>query len=112
MYFEGATSIMSCPEFKDISKARLFLRFFEDKKEIVELFNEDMEKDGIKVHIGRENACKYIQECTVITCNYKIKERTIGAIGAIGPTRMQYGKVISAVTYLSQVLGKALEDIG
>ncbi|NQV04336.1 MAG: heat-inducible transcription repressor HrcA [Candidatus Omnitrophica bacterium] len=112
MYFEGATSIMSCPEFKDISKARLFLKLLDDKKEILDLFNEDMEKDGIKVHIGGENAFKYMQECTIITCNYKIRHRTIGAIGAIGPTRMEYGKVISAVGYLSEVLGKALEDLG
>ena len=112
MYFEGATSIMSCPEFKDISKARLFLKLMDDKKEILDLFNEDMEKDGIKVHIGGENAFKYMQECTVITCNYKIKHRTIGVIGAIGPTRMEYGKVMSAVGYLSEVLGKALEDLG
>ena len=112
MYFEGATSLMSCPEFEDVSKTRIFLKLFEDKKDIMNLFNEDMESDGIKVHIGRENTCKDIQECTIITSNYKIKQRTIGAIGAIGPTRMEYGKVISAVTYLSKVLGEALEDIG
>lgn len=110
MYFDGATSLMLCPEFNDISKARLFLKVFEDKKDILDLFNEDMEKEGIKVHIGRENTCKYIQDCTVVTCNYKIDDRIIGALGAIGPTRMEYGKVISAVRYLSELLGRALED--
>ncbi|MFC1624624.1 heat-inducible transcriptional repressor HrcA [Candidatus Omnitrophota bacterium] len=112
MYFEGATSLMSYPEFKDISKARLFLKLFEEKKDILDLFNEDIETDGIKVHIGRENACKAIQNYTVVTCNYKIRNRAIGVLGAIGPTRMEYGKVISAVGYLSDILGKALEDLG
>ncbi|NQT75272.1 MAG: heat-inducible transcription repressor HrcA [Candidatus Omnitrophica bacterium] len=112
VYFEGAVSLMSYPEFKDISKARLFLRLFEEKKDILDLFNEDMETEGIKVHIGKENTCKSIQECSVVTCNYKIRQRTIGAIGAIGPTRMEYGKVIPAVNYLSEVLGKVLEDLG
>ncbi len=111
VYFEGTSSVMSYPEFSDIKKARLFLRLFEEKKDILDLFNEDMEHDGIKVHIGKENICKYIQECTVITCNYKINKRTIGALGAIGPTRMEYGKVIAAISYLSEVLGEALEDI-
>ena len=109
MYFEGAVSLMACPEFRDIKRARLFMRLFEEKDAILDLFNEDMEYEGIKVHIGKENSCKDIQQCTVITCNYKIKNRTIGALGAIGPTRMEYGKVISAVRYLSEVLGKALE---
>ncbi|MBU1853890.1 MAG: heat-inducible transcriptional repressor HrcA [Candidatus Omnitrophica bacterium] len=112
IYFEGTTSIMLHPEFKDVQKARLFFRVFEEKKDLLDLFNEDMESDGVKVHIGKENSCKYIQECTVITCNYKLKDRTIGALGAIGPTRMEYGKVISAVKYLSDLLGKSLENLG
>jgi heat-inducible transcriptional repressor len=112
MYFDGTTALMSYPEFRDISKARLFLKLLEEKKDILDLFNEDMENDGIKVHIGRENTCKDIQECSIITCNYKIKDRTVGALGAIGPTRMEYGKIISTLVYISELLGKALEDRG
>ena len=112
MYFEGTTSLMAYPEFEDISKARLFLKIFEEQKDILDLFNEDMERDGVKVHIGKENSSKYIQNCSVITCNYKIGDRTIGALGAIGPTRMEYGKIMSAVKYMSEILGKVLEDLG
>jgi heat-inducible transcriptional repressor len=111
-YFDGAAAIMSYPEFSEISKARSFLMALEEKEDIIELFNHDMETDGIKVHIGRENSCKYMQECAIITANYKINDNIIGVLGAIGPTRMEYSRVISAVKYLSEVLGKALEDIG
>ena len=112
MYFEGAISLMSYPEFKDISKARLFLKLFEEKKDLLDLFNSDMETEGVKVHIGKENTSNAIQGCTVISCNYKIKQRTIGVLGAIGPTRMEYGRVIAAVRYLSEVLGRVLENLG
>jgi heat-inducible transcriptional repressor len=112
MYFDGATAVMSYPEFRDVYKAKLFLSLLEDKRDIVSLLNEDMEAEGIKVHIGKENACKNIQECSVITCNYKIKGKTVGAIGAIGPTRMEYGTIISTLGYLSDLLGKALEELG
>ncbi|MFH1478636.1 MAG: heat-inducible transcriptional repressor HrcA [Candidatus Omnitrophota bacterium] len=112
MYFEGTTSIMSNPEFSDIKKTRLFLRCFEDKKDLFDLFNEDIEKDGIKVHIGKENHCKYMQDYSVITSNYKVRGRIVGVLGAIGPTRMEYGKVITCVEYLSEVLGKVLEKLG
>jgi heat-inducible transcriptional repressor len=111
-YCEGTASVMSYPEFKDITKARSFLKLLEDRKEILDLFNEDMENDGIKVHIGRENVCKYIQDCAVVTCNYEIKDNIVGALGAIGPTRMEYGKVISTVKYISEVLGKVLDALG
>lgn len=112
IYFEGVTSIMSCPEFRDVTKARLFLKLFEEKKDILDLFTEDMETEGVKVHIGKENSRKSIQDYSVITSGYKINKRVMGILGAIGPTRMEYGKVISAVSYLSDALGKVLEDLG
>lgn len=112
MYFDGTASLISHPEFEDVNRTRSFLKLFEEKQDILDLFNEDIETDGIKVHIGKENTCKYIQDCSVVTCNYKVRSRTIGVLGAIGPTRMEYGKVMSAVTYLSQTLGRALEDLG
>lgn len=112
LYFEGAAGLIAYPEFKDTAKASLFLKVFEEKKDLLDLFNEDMETEGIKVHIGKENALRCFQECTIITSNYKVRQRTIGALGAIGPTRMEYGKVISAVNCLSETLGKALEDLG
>lgn len=111
-YFEGTTSVMSYPEFRDVAKARLFLRLFEEKKDILDLFNEDMEMEGIKVHIGKENSRKSVQEYTIITSNYKVNDRVTGVLGAIGPTRMEYGRVISAVSHLSDILGKALEGLG
>ncbi|MBU1888271.1 MAG: heat-inducible transcriptional repressor HrcA, partial [Candidatus Omnitrophica bacterium] len=92
IYFEGATSIIACPEFKDITKARLFLKLFEEKRDLMELFGEDMDAEGIKVHIGKENNRKSVQEYTIVTSNYKVNDRVIGALGAIGPTRMEYGR--------------------
>lgn len=112
MYFDGTAGLISHPEFEDMKRARLLLRLFEEKRDILDLFNEDLETDGLKVHIGKENTCKDIQGCTVVTCNYKVGGRTIGILGAIGSTRMEYGKVMSSVKYLSKILGKALEDLG
>ncbi len=112
MYFDGTAGLMSHPEFDDMRRARSFLKLFEEKQDILDVFNGDIEAEGVKVHIGKENTCKYIQDFAVVTCNYKVKDRAIGALGAIGPTRMEYGKVISAVTYLSELLGRALEDLG
>jgi len=109
MYYDGTATLMSYPEFRDISKAKMFLKLLEEKRGILELFYEDMEEEGVKVHIGLEDICKDIQDCSVVTCNYKIKDRIAGSIGAIGPMRMEYGKIISALKYISELLGRALE---
>lgn len=112
LYFEGAACIMSHPEFTDVRKAILFLRVCEDKKGLLNLLNEDMELDGIKIHIGKENIDSEIQDCSIVTCNYKINGATVGAMAAIGPTRMEYGKVMSVLKYISHQLGKELESLG
>ena len=112
LYFEGAACIMSHPEFTDIRKARLFLKACEDKKSLLNLLNEDMEHEGTKIHIGKENIDNEIQDCSVITCNYDINGSTVGAIAAIGPTRMEYGKIMSVLEYISTELEKELENLG
>jgi len=103
---------MSHPEFHDVVKARIFLKAFEDKKELFNLLYEDMEQEGLKIHIGKENRFKDMQDCTVITSNYKLNDKVIGAIAAIGPTRMEYGKVMSVIKYLSETIGKVLGNLG
>jgi len=110
LYCEGVTCMMSHPEFRDMSRARMFLKAFEDKKEFFDLLYEDMEEDGVKVHIGKENTFKDMQDCSIVTCNYKVNDRIVGALAAIGPTRMEYSKVMSTIRYLSQAIGKVLED--
>ncbi|PIP67826.1 MAG: heat-inducible transcription repressor HrcA [Candidatus Omnitrophica bacterium CG22_combo_CG10-13_8_21_14_all_43_16] len=112
LYFDGAACIMSHPEFTDIKKARLFLRACEDKKGLLNLLNQDMELEGVKIHIGKENICNEIQELSIVTCNYKVNDMTVGAIAAIGPTRMEYGKIISVLEYISNELGKEMESLG
>ena len=112
LYFDGAACIMLHPEFTDIKKARLFLRAWEDKKGLLNLLNQDMELEGVKIHIGKENLYNEIQDLSIVTCNYKVNDMIVGAIAAIGPTRMEYGKVISVLNYISNELGKELENLG
>lgn len=112
LYFEGAACIMSHPEFADVKKARLFLRACEDKKGLLSLLNQDMDSEGVKIHIGKENVDSEVQDMSIVTCNYEVNNMTVGAIAAIGPTRMEYGKVISVLKHISSELGKELEDLG
>ncbi|MEK7868083.1 MAG: heat-inducible transcriptional repressor HrcA [Candidatus Omnitrophota bacterium] len=112
LYFDGAACIMSHPEFTDIKKARLFLRACEDKKGLLNLLNQDMELEGVKIHIGKENFYNEIQDLSIVTCNYKVNDMVVGAIAAIGPTRMEYGRIISVLKYISSELGKELESLG
>lgn len=109
IYHDGAANILNLPEFSDISKARSFLNTLEEKDLMVNILNES--KERINVSIGSENKHEQLQNCSLITATYKLNGKTIGSIGVIGPTRMEYSKVISVVDCMTNNLSEILTKI-
>ena len=99
---DGASKMFSHQEFSDVKRAQGFLALLEENKKLGELVSRD--ENGVTVHIGQETG---LGDVSIVTATYSAGERTLGKIGVIGPTRMQYDKVISV---LDQV-GKTLSDI-
>lgn len=110
LYLEGASHILEQPEFQDAHKLQAILRTFEQEDPLLEILKDDLNPDGIKVHIGRENPCQDIQECSLVISNFKIRNRNIGSLGIIGPRRMPYARAISAVSYIAQTLSEGIVD--
>ena len=80
----------------------------EDKDNLLNMLIGD-NTDGINVIIGAENEHQAIKTCSVITTDYSIDGKIIGKIGVIGPTRMDYGKVINSVKSLSLDLNDLID---
>jgi len=99
---EGASKMLSHQEFTDVQKAQEFLQLLEENKRIGELVEGG--ENGVSVRIGHETG---LGDVSIVTATYSAGGRDLGKIGVIGPTRMQYDKVISV---LDQV-GKTLTDI-
>ncbi len=95
IYHDGAANMLNLPEFKDIDRAREFFNILEEKEMLFNLLNEA--ENDVSVAIGSENKYEQLNDCSVITATYKINGKTIGSIGVVGPTRMDYTKVISIV---------------
>ena len=74
------------------------------------MMKEDLDPDGIKVHIGRENPCVEIQECSLVVSNFKFGDRAAGTLGIIGPRRMYYAKAVSTVGYVARYLSEVMVD--
>ncbi|KNF09360.1 heat-inducible transcription repressor HrcA [Gottschalkia purinilytica] len=109
IYFDGVTNIFNFPEYNDISKAKQFLSFIEDKNSVMDMLINS-EFSDVQVTIGSENIYEEIQDCSVITAVYSINGKTIGKIGVIGPTRMDYLRVITAVKSLSLDLNEIIKN--
>jgi heat-inducible transcriptional repressor len=109
LYIEGKTNIIRSPEFADLEKMRVLLLAFEDKTKIVKLLDKALLAQGIQIFIGAENEFHEMVNCSLVAAPYTRENFTLGTLGVIGPTRMDYSKIIPVVDYTAQILGKILE---
>lgn len=119
IYLDGATNIFNYPEFRDVIKAKDFLNVLDEKPLIHQLLSDISDKSiDIDVKIGSENPLDEIKDCSLVTATYSINNRIIGSIGVIGPTRMEYPKVIASMDCvrrkvnqeINKLMGTGLDD--
>ncbi|MDP8299979.1 MAG: heat-inducible transcriptional repressor HrcA [Candidatus Tantalella remota] len=111
LYWEGLNYVMDEMRSEDMDAARRILSIFSDKKDITRLMREELPYRGMKIYIGKENSSTMLRDCSVVTCGYTLHGRTVGRIGVIGPTRMDYNNAISTLNCLSGLIGVKLEEI-
>ena len=110
VFLGGASNILNQPEFRDVDKIRRMLALFEQESLLFEILEEHIGDDDVVVKIGKENAYEDIQECTLITATYKINNKNIGTLGVLGPTRMNYSRVIGVVRCVVDKLNQSLSS--
>ena len=113
IYTSGATNIFKYPELSDNERARELISAFEEKKPLVNLVAETMnseENTGIQVYIGNESPMQNMKDCSVVTAAYELGDGMKGTIGIIGPKRMDYDRVVSALKTLTTQLDSIFEN--
>ncbi|MGL4370369.1 MAG: heat-inducible transcriptional repressor HrcA, partial [Spirochaetota bacterium] len=80
----------------------------EEKKLLATIMERCLEKEGINTLIGKEILEEDISGCSIVTTSYKIGNKNVGVIGIIGPTRMDYKKVVPLVDYSGKVVSDLL----
>ena len=105
---EGQTNLLFMPEF-ELSSVRQILDFLNRRGEIAKLLNR--QEGAVKVLIGAESGQPELIDSSLVVARYRLGGRTAGAIGVIGPTRMDYAKMISSLEYFAQSMGKLLSEI-
>src|SRR5699024_2984147 len=99
LFVSGETNILTQPEFKDVDKIYDFYTMLENETEIMRLLKN--KHQGIHVSIGQENEVEAIKDFSLITATYSLGNAQLGTIALLGPTRMQYQKVISLLQSFS-----------
>ncbi len=108
-FISGAKNIIKHPEFEKVDQFQSIIELIEDKDVIVHILagKENLD-ENILVKIGSENKNEILTEYSLVTKEYKIGEVT-GAIGIVGPKRMEYSKIIGAVMYVAEALTEHLK---
>lgn len=109
VFFGGRTNILSQPEFHDIEKVKSLLNMIEHEKSMYDLIRRN--PTGIHVKIGKENNNSAMENCSLITATYSVGEEQLGTIAILGPTRMEYSRVISLLQTISQDLTSVLTKL-
>jgi transcriptional regulator of heat shock response len=101
---KGTGYVVGYPESTDILKIQAILKILEEKERLMELINRTLEKK-IKIYIGHEMALKDMESCSLAISRFE-KNGVKGRIAVLGPTRMQYDRVVSTLEYISQILSR------
>jgi len=103
----GASKMLNHPEYSDVEKAKNVLSIFESRDRLMGL----LKKTGgmeISIRIGPETGIEELNDCSLVTATYRVGNHAKGTLGIIGPTRMDYRRVITVMDYMGQVVSNLL----
>ncbi|GGJ09365.1 heat-inducible transcription repressor HrcA [Alicyclobacillus cellulosilyticus] len=103
VFVGGTTNILAQPEFRNVDKVRPLLALLERPDRVSQMLPA-AQTPGVQVRIGMENGIPTLQDCTVVSATYTIQGVPVGSIGVLGPTRMNYARVIRILEYVSHAL--------
>lgn len=106
----GAPNIFDHPEYRDVDKAKQFLSLLETRETLYDILMDtgDME---FSIRIGRENKQDALANMSLVTATYKVGDKTLGSFGVIGPTRMNYARVVSVMNHVGQSMSVILRGM-
>jgi heat-inducible transcriptional repressor len=103
---DGQSNLLS--ENTDLEQAKALLRTLEEKDLLVKLLDRTLTAPGICVFIGAEANLADLTDISVVAAPYGADDRPVGTIGVIGPSRMNYSRLISLVNFTAETITESL----
>ena len=105
---DGEASFLEAPEFADVQKARQLLKAFAEKDRILHLLERVLRAREVRIFIGAESEFAAVPDVSVVAAPYGRGDRVLGSLAVIGPTRMNYARVIPLVDLTAREITRAL----
>ena len=107
--YEGVNRLLEYPEFSDTGKLKHLLEAFDNKRGLLDVVSKDL-GDDTNIIIGSENPLNEMNDSSLIFKTIKIGGKPVGAIGIVGPRRMDYARVCAMVKYIAEALEKTMDS--
>ncbi len=108
----GQTNLMGVQELASVDRLRELFDAFQRKRELLRLLDGCIHADGVRLFIGEESGFGALDNCSLVAAPYAANGRVLGVLGVIGPTRMEYERVIPVVQATARMLGHTLNRGG
>jgi heat-inducible transcriptional repressor len=110
----GRSNLLDAPsEEADLERIRTLFDDLERKRDIADFLELAEDGEGVRIFIGSENKLFSLSGSSLVVSPYMNADRKIiGAVGVIGPTRLNYGRIVPIVDYTAQLVGKLISDRG
>lgn len=106
---DGEASFLDAPEFADVQKARALLKAFAEKDRILRVLDRVLLSQEVQIFIGAESEFATVPDVSVVAAPYGRAGRVLGTLAVVGPTRMNYARVIPLVDLTARELSRALD---
>ena len=106
---DGKLNLLEHPEFADVERMKEIFKTFEEKGTILKILDGALGGEQLRVIIGTESCCQEMRHCSLVTAEYGRAGRTLGRVGVIGPTRMDYSRIIPLVNYIADAMSRRLQ---
>lgn len=106
----GQTNLMEFGELASMERLKQLFDAFNQKREMLHILDRCIEADGVQIFIGDESGYGLLDDMSVVTRAYRVEDQVVGVLGVIGPTRMDYQRVIPIVDVTARLLAAALRQ--
>ena len=108
---EGAANLLDAPEFeKNLQRMKNVIRAFSDKKRMLEIIEKCISNEKLSVTIGSDLQSVDFDGCSLIASSFTGRDGLPGAIGIMGPTRMDYPYIVALTDYITKLIGRRITE--
>lgn len=106
----GEANLLGQAGAEDLARLRDLFEAFNHKRDVLHLLERSVRADGVQIFIGREAGYQAFDEYSLVSAPYRSDEQTVGVLAVVGPTRMDYERVIPTVDITARILSAALRQ--